>query len=195
MKKNGFLESGQAVANGSESKVTGDKRPSVHEPLFDFGGRTVKDLKLRDAVTVSSTTTCADAAKLMQEHQFDQVPVVLKSSDKKGPVETLVGLVTLGNILSKIAHGRAALTDPVSKIMFRFDKSKRFKEVTVDTPLAELSKFFDTNSAAVVTTRVKDAMAAKHVITKIDLVGFMVMQSGSAPTARPPSPKKKKTQQ
>ena len=59
-------------------------------------------------------------------------------------------------------------------------KGKRFVEITLDTPLKALSRFFEWNSAAVVTERDPDsAMKPVAVVTKVDLLTWL-MRSGKA---------------
>jgi cystathionine beta-synthase len=169
MIKNGFSE-GVSSSKATTTEKKPAKRTDSEEPIFDFGNHAIKDLKLPEAVTVLATDSCAAAVEIMEKFNFDQVPVV---SSKGSGKKNVVGLVTLGNILAKVAHGRAAMTDAVTKVMFRFDKTKSFTEITVDTHLSHLTKFFDHNSAAVVTEKQGDDMIVKHVVTKIDLVKFM----------------------
>jgi len=134
----------------------------------------------------------------MREKGFDQLPVA--SSNRK-----LVGLVTLGNLLSYMGSGRAEPNQPVSKVMFDFTtlhevvtdptdigllsseakndsssksggrKKRKFVEITRDTPLSALSRFFEWNSAAVVTEREQSGgLKAVAVVTKVDLLTWMV---------------------
>jgi cystathionine beta-synthase len=128
----------------------------------------------------------------MREKGFDQLPVSISSSSGK---PRLVGLVTLGNLLSYIAAGRASPASPVETVMFDFrklnevvkdlgrlhlDDSKKsgapreFVEITKDTSLSDLNKFFEWNSAAVVTERVDGEPRAVAVVTKVDLLTWMV---------------------
>lgn len=154
---------------------------------------------------------------------------MLAASGKK----RLVGLVTLGNMLSWISQGRATGKSPVEDVMFNFAKisevvtdprdigklapppppsrnehgsdshaplqsasalktngeadsqsvpqKRKFVEITLDTPLRALSRFFEWNSAAVVTEReeggVEDGwMKPVAVVTKVDLLGWLVRQ-------------------
>lgn len=113
----------------------------------------------------------------MRDRGFDQLPVLATSGKK------LVGLVTLGNILSRLTHERATGKSPVSEIMFDFSKipevvtdprdlgltaggepiepetlkaqqkGRKFIEITMDTPLSVLNRFLEWNSAAIVTER------------------------------------------
>ncbi|KAJ3368636.1 hypothetical protein GGF31_006195 [Allomyces arbusculus] len=155
MKKNGFIS--------AETVAEEEKR------LAPFRGATVADLKLPRAVTATRGTACRDAVLVMQKNGFDQLPVVA-SGAANAPI---VGLVTLGNILSRVSSGRVTLNSPVDDAMFHFDtKAKEYFVITPDTPLADLSAFFEKNSAGVVTTPGSHAVVA--VVTKIDLMAWLV---------------------
>lgn len=144
----------------------------------------------------------------MRDKGFDQLPVRAPQGKK------LVGLVTLGNILSWMSSGRANNQTPISKVMFDFaminevvtdprdigqlaptgDRSeasltngkigshsatqnRKFVEITLDTPLQALMKFFTWNSAAVVTDRDEENnMRPVAVVTKVDLLTWLVKQ-------------------
>jgi cystathionine beta-synthase len=136
----------------------------------------------------------------MREKGFDQLPVSSPAGGGK-----LVGLVTLGNLLSYIGSGRAGPADPVTRVMFDFTalrevvtdptdigllsldgvrekagrgdgvRKRKFVEITRDTPLSALSRFFEWNSAAVVTERDEGGvLKAVAVVTKVDLLSWMV---------------------
>jgi cystathionine beta-synthase len=105
----------------------------------------------------------------MEQNGFDQLPVTA------GPHHRLRGLVTLGNILSRMASGKAKPATPVSEVMFKFvNGTKHFEEITVETPLDKLTRFFETNSSALVTEKAGDALKVKHVVTKVDLLSYLV---------------------
>jgi len=127
----------------------------------------------------------------MREKGFDQLPVLAPSGRK------LVGLVTLGNVLSRLTHGRATGKTPVSEVMFDFSKipevvtdprdlgttpskptgqkRRQFMEITMDTPLNVLNRFFEWNSAAVVTEK-GDGGSLKPlaIVTKVDLLTWLL---------------------
>jgi cystathionine beta-synthase len=166
----------------------------------------------------------------MREKGYDQLPVSTPTGSR------LVGLVTLGNLLSYISKGRATPEDPVSKVMFDFrrleevrvdpsdgsalvetttntasdaqaqaqaqvpagvggntgsrrrlstvreTKKRPFVEITRATPLSALSRFFEWNSAAVVTERDGHGhMRPVGVVTKVDLLSWMVRQQKIRP--------------
>jgi cystathionine beta-synthase len=87
----------------------------------------------------------------------------------------MLGLVTMGHLLSKIASGRVKTSDPVSSAMFQFDVKRPFIEIGLDTTLGELEKFFEANSAAIVTTKDNEGnLQPKKVVTKVDLLSFIL---------------------
>ncbi|KAI1175978.1 putative cystathionine beta-synthase [Nemania sp. FL0916] len=158
-----------------------------------YAGATIRSLRLKPVTSVLATTACAEAIETMRDRGFDQLPVL------SGPGGKLVGLVTLGNLLSYISRGRATGQSPIADVMFDFSqidevvtdlregkkhsKDRTFVEITLDTPLSELSHFFEWNSAAIVTepsSGGKDKILSKPVavVTKVDLLTWMVKQVG-----------------
>jgi cystathionine beta-synthase len=87
----------------------------------------------------------------------------------------MVGLVTIGNLLSKVAKGIADPTDSITKVMFHFNTKRSFKEITTETKLSDLERFFEKNSAAFVTAREgpNNIPVVKKVVTKVDLLQFL----------------------
>ncbi|EDN10973.1 cystathionine beta-synthase [Histoplasma mississippiense (nom. inval.)] len=164
-------------------------------PQDPFSGAKVKALRLKPVTTIPSNSTCEAAIEVMREKGFDQLPVLAPTGRR------LVGLVTLGNILSRVSHGRAASSSPISDVMFDFSKLSevvtdprdiawsaldplvgsidtseagrtaerrhQFIEITLETPLNALNRFFEWNSAAVVTEKDEHgAMKPVAVATK-----------------------------
>ncbi|EGD94703.1 Cystathionine beta-synthase [Trichophyton interdigitale] len=161
-----------------------------------FGGAKVKALRLKPVTTVSANSPCSTAIETMRDKGFDQLPVLAAQSRK------LVGLITLGNTLSWISRGRATGNSPVSDVMFDFSKiseiitdprnlgkapkatdddagkRKEFVEITMDTPLSVLNRFFEWNSAAVVTEKDESGhMKPLAVATKVDLLTWLLQQN------------------
>lgn len=184
-----------------------------------FRGTRVRALRLKPITTVTANSRCASAIETMREKGFDQLPVLAPTGNR------LVGLVTLGNLLSRISHGRASADSPVSDVMFDFSKisevvtdsregavdstqpksdsfitngsrlrgdetpqpqqqRKNFVEITMDTPLSALNRFFEWQSAAIVTERDlgesgasgKGVMRPVAVVTKVDLLTWLLNQ-------------------
>ncbi|TRX92602.1 hypothetical protein FHL15_006529 [Xylaria flabelliformis] len=172
-----------AVAENSNGHATPAKADNP------YTGATIRSLRLKPVMSVLSATSCAEAIETLRDRGFDQLPVL------SGPGGKLVGLVTLGNLLSYISRGRATGQSPVSDVMFNFGKMdevvtdpregkggkrRKFVEITLDTPLTELSNFFEWNSAAVVTEpgdgKGKTLSKPVAVVTKVDLLTWMVKQ-------------------
>lgn len=124
-------------------------------------------------MTITEDTSCKDAIELMREKSFDQLPVTSTVNVKK-----VIGLTTLGNLLAKISSGRAKLSDPVSSCCYHFKLDQKYVDITLSTPLDSLSKFFESNSSAVVTERTDNGLEILHVVTKVDLLSFLVKKTG-----------------
>ncbi|KAG9301682.1 hypothetical protein G9A89_016753 [Geosiphon pyriformis] len=158
MKENGFLD--------EEAKKQEATR------VEQWRGAKIKDLNLKNAITINSQSTCREAIDILERHGFNQLPVIDLEPHRK-----LVGLVTLGNLLSRISNNRATPDSPVEKVMFRFDKTKKhpFEIITIDTPLSKLQAFFEHHSSAIVTEPSEDgSLLPKHVVTKVDLLAYLV---------------------
>ncbi|OMJ14851.1 Cystathionine beta-synthase [Smittium culicis] len=159
MESNGFME--------PERNQQGVQKKSVT-------GLTIKDLGLKKAVTVFTSTTAQEASQVMLDLGFDQLPVISSNGHLKG-------IVTLGNIVSRVASGLSLPSSQVSQVMFKFqiNSNSKFREINVDTPLDSLQEFFEKNSAAVVTERIsvnQTGIAFKpiHILTGTDLLSFML---------------------
>ncbi|UYV75126.1 CBS [Cordylochernes scorpioides] len=95
-------------------------------------------LNLHAPVTILPNLACQDAIDIMDKEGYDQLPVV----DEDG---TIQGMVTLGNLMSKILAGKATAQQPVSSILYT-----QFDKVTLDTTLGKLSRILDKAHFAIV---------------------------------------------
>ncbi|KAI0480721.1 cystathionine beta-synthase [Xylariaceae sp. FL0804] len=199
---------GEAVAaatnnndnNNRDAAASASTKPAASSPEDPYAGATIRSLRLKPVTSVDADQPCADALETMRDRGFDQLPVLSGGR--------LVGLVTLGNLLSYLSRGRANGQSPVRDVMFDFGRldevvtdpraarrrpggkrqqRRTFVEITLDTPLAELGRFFEWNSAAVVTEPSAGGGGAGAgsgspskpvaVVTKVDLLTWMVKQS------------------
>lgn len=187
--------------------TTTPSSPTLESKKSDpYHGATIRSLRLKPVTTVLADSPCADAVETMREKGFDQLPVLAPTGGK------LVGLVTLGNLLSYMSSHRATSSTKVGDVMFDFSKiheivtdskdisklnqpprsnginekngtqstpKRKFVEITLDTPLTALSKFFEWNSAAVVTDGGAGNGNSKPVavVTKVDLLSWLVKQT------------------
>ena len=187
-----------------------ERKLSISKTKDPFDGATLKSLRLKPITTVLSDQPASDAIEVMREKGFDQLPVLSPKSRR------LVGLVTLGNVLSRISHGRATVKSSVGDVMFDFSKisevvtdprdiqaqstlpqkhsdstnghigespsqekkrrqKQKYIEITMDTPLSVLNRFFEWRSAAVVTEKDESGtMKPVAVVTKVDLLTWML---------------------
>ncbi|KAI2612369.1 cystathionine beta-synthase [Hypoxylon fragiforme] len=162
---------------------------STQKPEDPYAGATVRSLRLKPVISITANSPCSEAIETMRDKGFDQLPVLAGAGGR------LVGLVTLGNLLSYLSRGRATGQSPVKDVMFDFSKldevvtdlrdgkehENKFVEITLDTPIAQLSKFFEWNSAAIVTEpsqqgKAKALSKPVAVVTKVDLLTWMVKQ-------------------
>ncbi|KAK3672098.1 cystathionine beta-synthase [Recurvomyces mirabilis] len=178
------------------TKDNNENAPPPHSPTTprkstkdEYGTHTIADLRLKPIQTVTSSQTVDDAVELMRDKGYDQIPVTSAKTRR------LVGLVTLGNCLSYLSSGRVSITSPVSDVMFDFgqmdevrplekfvgltegEESKRsFVEISRQTSLGALERFFVWNAAAIVTEREGEGGVLKPlaVVTKVDLLVWLV---------------------
>ncbi|TPX33877.1 cystathionine beta-synthase [Synchytrium microbalum] len=164
-----FLNDDWMKASGFTDEVT--KKAEEDEKL-QWHGATIKDLSLPQAVSVPQHISTREAVEIMQSKGFDQLPVTGSSSSR------LVGLATLGNILAKVASKRITLDDPVSSAMFVWDSKRKFSEISQDTPLDSLQRFFEKHASACVTEKGPDGSHfVKSIVTKVDLLSYLAKTS------------------
>ncbi|KAI8070970.1 tryptophan synthase beta subunit-like PLP-dependent enzyme [Gongronella butleri] len=136
-----------------------------------YRGASVEDLQLPVAITVTPATTVSRALDLMLEREFSQLPVVHADNKK------LVGYVSLASLQAHVDHGDVQLDQPIDTCMFSFRKQKSaYQVITPDTSLADLAKFFEHNSFAVVTDVARKWCLG--VATKYDLISFLHRRQG-----------------
>ncbi|KAJ1676301.1 cystathionine beta-synthase [Spiromyces aspiralis] len=142
-----------------------------------WGSATIRDLNPKEAVVIQASSSAREAVEIMQQNGFDQLPVI----SSKG---VLMGIVTLGNVLSQLSNNRADLDSSVRSVMFRFktSSSSKFREITLDTRLSTLEEFFENNTAAIVTERLavddqKVAFRPVSVVTYVDILSYLMSHS------------------
>ncbi|XP_036207328.1 cystathionine beta-synthase isoform X1 [Myotis myotis] len=98
----------------------------------------VQELSLSTPLTVLPTVTCKHTIEILREKGFDQVPVV----DESG---VILGMVTLGNMLSCLLAGKVQPSDQVHKVIY-----KQFKQIRLTDPLGMLSRILEMDHFALV---------------------------------------------
>ncbi|RLN14746.1 hypothetical protein BBJ28_00020418 [Nothophytophthora sp. Chile5] len=123
-----------------------------------WAAQRVSVLGLAHPSTVPPQLSCAGAIEMMERHGFDQLPVVKDDG-------TVQGVVTIGNLLSKLSSGRVSRSDPVVAVAFG-----NFSRVTHESSLAELAAIFDKDYFVIVTS--PDGKIA-GLATRIDLLNYI----------------------
>jgi len=136
-----------------------DKTPASSEWWSEL---TISKLPLLAPKTVSSASTVSECVDIMNSQGFDQLPVVSAENE-------IVGTCTLGNLTSKLTSGRCKPAEAISTALY-----PQFKQVSLDTTLGQLSKIFDRDHFAVVTKVDNGKSIVCGVVTRIDLVSYIV---------------------
>ncbi|XP_063323336.1 cystathionine beta-synthase-like [Pelmatolapia mariae] len=127
-------------------------------------------LNMSAPLTVLPTVSCQKTIQILKDNGFDQAPVV----DDTG---LILGMVTLGNMLSSILAGKINLSDPVSKVLY-----KQFKQITLTDNLGKLSSILEIDHfALVVHEQIQYLTDGSHskkqmvfgVVTAVDLLNFV----------------------
>ena len=156
---NNFLEIDE-IANKSEAKE--DKGWWMND--------TVASLKVSPPITMSSNLSCKTAIDIMKKKGIDQIPIMDK--------DEIYGVVSVGNLSSKLLKGRVSPNDKVTKATF-----KKFKAVSLQTPLTKLSQIFNIHHFVLVVTQsqqyndnntITKKQMVVGIITRIDLLNYIV---------------------
>ncbi|XP_035531815.1 cystathionine beta-synthase b [Morone saxatilis] len=147
------------------------------EALLDFKPwwwkMTVQCLHLSAPLTVLPSVSCQKTIEILKEKALDQAPVV----DESG---VILGMVTLGIILSSVSAGKVKPSDAVIKVL-----CKPFKQVHMTDNLGTLSHILETDHFALVvhdhTQYNADGSACQKqmvfgVVTAIDLLNYITTQ-------------------
>lgn len=173
LKKNDLWDD-KVLANFNHAKKTTNTSTSSDI----FSGATVKDLHLKPVVSVKDDAKVSDVITILRDNGFDQLPVL----NQKGH---LAGLVTLSQLLSKLSKGEVTKAGSISGAYLDFKKlndfdavssyndnksgKKKFVQFTENSTLADLNKFFEKSSSAVIT----DGPKPVHIVTKMDLLSYL----------------------
>ena len=133
----------------------------------------VGSLNLQAPLTVLPTVSVKDTLDLLHAEGFDQVPVVKQDGE-------IVGMVTVGHMMSMMVKGKLNMTDSVKKATY-----KDFKKISPDSTLAQLSRLLDIDHYVLVTQIQRQYSGDKKevkkemiygIVTRIDLVDFLAKQ-------------------
>merc|ERR1719203_1313296 len=117
---------------------------------------TVASLDVSPPITMSSNLSCKAAIEILKKKSIDQIPIMHNDS--------IYGVVTVGNLSSKLLSGRVSPNDKVTKATF-----KKFKAVSLTTNLGKLSHIFNLHHFVLVVTS-SEQYNDNNTITKKQMV-------------------------
>ena len=177
MWRQGFVDSARQIGVGESASA---------EQTW-WGRRTIADLGVAVPITVLPTVTASQAIELMATAGIDQLPVVDATSN------TILGVVTDGNLQQKLSSGRIKPSDDLTKALFT-----QFRRVSVSDRLSDLARAFDRDHFAVIEQRTRVYSGGKEsveksvivgVVTRIDLLRYLTMHApASSPKVGPSVP-------
>ncbi|KAM4887484.1 cystathionine beta-synthase isoform 2-T2 [Thomomys bottae] len=130
----------------------------------------VQELSLSAPLTVLPSVTCEHTIAILREKGFDQAPVVSEAG-------AILGVVTLGNMLSSLLAGKVQPSDQVCKVLY-----KQFKPVRLTDTLGALSRVLETDHFALVvheqiqyhsSAQASERQVVFGMVTAIDLLNFV----------------------
>ncbi|CAG0915194.1 unnamed protein product [Notodromas monacha] len=134
---------------------------SLDEELHSWSNKLVTALELNAPLTVLPMCSCQDAIEIMNKENFDQLPVVDESS-------TILGMVTLGNLISKILAKKIEPWSPVSEVVYN-----QFKKISLNTSLGRLSRILDQDHYALVVHKQQCYSEKGHKVEKEVIIGIV----------------------
>lgn len=145
-----------------------------------WANRRVCDITLATPLTITSDVTCKSAISLLKKEGFDMVPVI-------GSDGNVLGVVTEGNMTSKIISGQIKSEDTVSKARVIY---KAFRKIGMNDTLADLAQALDHQPYVLVITEqrcfsgssnnggLQKKMVVSGIVSRIDLLDYISKGEG-----------------
>ncbi|KAI1142873.1 hypothetical protein F5Y05DRAFT_366499 [Hypoxylon sp. FL0543] len=148
-------------------------KPFVSKWSSRYRGATVQDLEPPAALSLNPTDPISLA--LISAFERDYTHLTIVDSETRA----LLGYISIPVLQAQLDTGKVKPEDPLSKSMARFErKGKKYKVITMATPLEELEEFFEGGATggqkqefAVVTD--EDRRFVLGVATRSDLEEFV----------------------
>ncbi|KAL5360007.1 hypothetical protein BJX96DRAFT_149521 [Aspergillus floccosus] len=142
-----------------------------------YRGATVEDLEPPAALSVSPNDSISSAMLTAYERDFTHLTVV--SSTKR----SLLGYLSIPHLKKLLQEGAVKESDSVSAAMQRFNRKRgTYEVITMETPLEDLEKFFESETTPTGEKRQKQDFAVVTdasrkfvlgVVTRADLANFV----------------------
>lgn len=127
---------------------------------------TIRDMinilhKVTNVVAAKTTDKVETVVKIMREEGVSQLPV-LSGTEVKGVIAEMA-------LLRPLISGEVKATDTIDKLM-----DNNYSLVEENDPMTRLNEIFTTGKVAFV----MEGGKVKHILTKIDLISYLSIQSG-----------------
>jgi cystathionine beta-synthase len=120
-------------------------------------------VKGMNAESISPNTKCFEAISIMRRHGYDQLPVLRPDS------LVLIGMVTVGHVMSKISTEAVTMESPVSEIVI-----ENYPKIERNGKLGSVSKILKNNYYVVVFDKVSETEESiAGIITHIDFLNYL----------------------
>ncbi|ORY66152.1 uncharacterized protein BCR38DRAFT_483804 [Pseudomassariella vexata] len=165
----------QTIATGAPHigpSILSGAKPFVSKWSNRYRGATVQDLEPPSALSLTPSDPISLAMISAFEREYTHLTVV------DATTRALLGYISIPHLQAQLETGKVQSEDSLSKAMVRFQrKGKKYKVITMATPLEELEEFFEGAGAgekqefAVVTD--EDRRFVLGVATRNDLEEFV----------------------
>lgn len=122
----------------AEPSSSATAAPFVSKWASRYRGAAVEDLQPPAALSLNPTDPISLALTLAFERDYTHLTVV--DAETRG----LLGYIAIPQLQALLDAGRVAAADPLSAAMHRFQRrGRRYRVITMDTPLEQLEAFFE----------------------------------------------------
>ncbi|KAI5927707.1 hypothetical protein F4810DRAFT_278032 [Camillea tinctor] len=130
----------QGTAHVGPSSLT--DQPFVSKWSSRYRGATVQDLEPPSALSLNPSDPISLALISAFERDYTHLTIVDSAT------RALLGYIAIPALQAQIDSGTVQPEDPLSKAMVRFQRrGKKYKIISLDTPLEELEEFFEGGSS------------------------------------------------
>ncbi|KAH6660535.1 hypothetical protein BKA67DRAFT_653709 [Truncatella angustata] len=113
-------------------------KPFVSKWSNRYRGAIIQDLEPNAALSLTPSDPISLALISAFEREYTHLTIIDSSS------KSLLGYVSIPHLQAQLDSGKVRQEDPISAAMTRFQrKGRKYKVITMATPLEELEEFFD----------------------------------------------------
>ncbi|KAI0600281.1 hypothetical protein F4775DRAFT_590610 [Biscogniauxia sp. FL1348] len=130
----------QGTAHVGPSSLTA--QPFISKWSSRYRGATVQDLEPPSALSLNPSDPISLALISAFERDYTHLTIVDSGT------RALLGYIAIPSLQAQLDAGAVQPEDPLSKAMVRFQRrGKKYKIISLDTPLEELEEFFEGGSS------------------------------------------------